>query len=78
MDINSIIEMINNTVRPIEKVHSPYRVGYDDACDDMIEQLRKISDKEPELRRCLQNLIDVTKHLNICPGVLDECENVLK
>lgn len=48
MDINSIIEMINNTVRPIEKVHSPYRVGYDDACDDIIEQLRKMSDAQDE------------------------------
>lgn len=71
-DINSIIETIN-------KIGDTYH-GYTErqVCDDIIEQLRKMSDKEPELRRCLQNLIDVTKHLNICPGVLDECENVLK
>ncbi len=45
MDINSIIEMINNTVRPSSKVqHVDYELGYGDACDDIIEQLRKMSD----------------------------------
>ena len=41
-DINSIIEMIEK-VRPAI-IGNDYLDGYDDACDDIIEQLRKMSD----------------------------------
>lgn len=77
-DINSIIEMVEryrNRFAPKppreERIHN-------EACDDIIEQLRKLDDKEPELRRCLKSLVEVTKHLNLCPGVMSECEDILK
>ena len=61
---------------PLEqKIHNEI---YNEACDEIIEQLRKMEDKEPELRRCLKSLVEVTKHLNLCPGVMSECEDILK
>lgn len=76
-NINSIIEMINEKKKTDYLHYSEVR-SYNQACDDIIEQLRKMEDKEPELRRCLKSLVEVTKHLNLCPGVMSECEDVLK
>ena len=82
-EINSIIEMVEWLKSDIEKANDmsmifSKRNGYKMACDDMIKMLRNMSDKEPELRRCLKSLVEVTKHLNLCPGVMSECEDVLK
>lgn len=46
MDINSIIEMIEKKkINPWVK--DGFNSGYDQACDDIIEQLRKMSDWRP-------------------------------
>jgi len=76
--INSIIEMIEKNRNCVAFESHKYERGYNEACDDIIEQLRKMEDKEPELRRCLKSLVEVTKHLNLCPGVMSECEDILK
>lgn len=76
-DINSIIEMIEKS-KKIYYLDQISVVGYNNACIDIIDQLSLMEDKEPELRRCLKNLVEVTKHLNLCPGVMSECEDALK
>jgi hypothetical protein len=76
-DINSIIEMVEKR-RAEASGFDAMSAGERIACDDIIEQLRKMEDKEPELRRCLKSLVEVTKHLNLCPSVMSECEDVLK
>jgi hypothetical protein len=45
-DINSIIEMITNNVRPTGSIQTDYLRGYDNACAHIIEQLRKMSDDD--------------------------------
>lgn len=78
-DINSIIEMVEILKSNTDKEDDTQkRQGYRIACADIIDQLRKMEDKEPELRRCLKSLVEVTKHLNLCPGVMSECEDALK
>lgn len=77
-DINSIIEIVKKRRSQEDGVIDAYCAGVRTSCDDIIEQLCKLDDKEPELRRCLKSLVEVTKHLNLCPGVMSECEDALK
>ena len=49
-----------------------------ESCKSHRNRIADLEDKERELRRCLKSLVEVTKHLNLCPGVMSECEDALK